>query len=186
MNICVQLAGGGGRLPGGAFRVSSARGSMLRALLCDNPGVPAHTETSRPPWCSAPTMARAGARLAVASLLHTPRVRAVVRPSDTCLPLSMMGRLQNFQWACFRIDRVVPLDPDGPIWVQGWHGTPGRFRHRRLEHADGGILRDPRQRRTNQERCMGCSRIFERYTINGHGLFPFYAILCASLALYAC
>jgi hypothetical protein len=145
---------------------------MVRTLLCDHSGVPAHTATSRPPSRSAPPMARAGTRLAVASLLDTPRGRAGVRPPDTGLPLARMGRLPHGQGACVRRDRGVPVPTASPIGVQGWHSTPGRLGHRRLEHAAGGLWRDPRPRRPHQQRGMGGSRSVQRDTITGHGLFP--------------
>ena len=47
-------------------------------------------------------------------------------------PRSMVGRLQNFQRACFRIARVVHLHTGGQIRVQVWRGSLGSFRQRRV------------------------------------------------------
>src|SRR5215831_7094142 len=118
-----------------------------------------HPVTPLLPWCEAPST-----------------TRAVVRPSEACLPPSMMDRLQNFQWTCCRIPGVMDLDTGGQRGVQLLRGPLRRFRQRRLVHAQGCALGDAGEWRTDQERVVGWGRLCERHAINRHGLFSFSAL----------
>jgi hypothetical protein len=73
----------------------------------------------------------------------------------------------------------MDLDTHGQIGVQLLRGALRRFRQRRLVHAQGCALGDSGERRTDEERVVGRGRLFECDAINGHGLFPFYAMIDA-------